>query len=169
MPPIASNFPRRNRLIAGVTQGTLVVEAALKSGSLITARLAVEAGREVFAIPGSIHSELSRGCHQLIQQGAKLVESVDDILPELRLAGAAPRKARMGDRQASLFATPPPEAGSPDAELLDALGHDPVSFDALSARTGWPSDRLAAQLLELELAGRVRRLPGGLLQRAGMA
>jgi DNA processing protein len=170
MPPIAHNFPRRNRLIAGIAQGTLVVEATLKSGSLITARLAVEAGREVFAIPGSIRSPQSQGCHQLIQQGAKLVEASADVLEELRLAGAPARKASMSRSQPSLFAAAAPEPDDgPDARLLDALGHDPVTFDALSARTGWPSDRLAARLLELELAGRVCRLPGGLLQRTGTA
>ncbi|MET0383401.1 MAG: DNA-processing protein DprA, partial [Burkholderiaceae bacterium] len=173
MDALPANFPRRNRLIAGVSAGTLVVEAALKSGSLITARLALESGREVFAIPGSIHAPHARGCHQLIQQGAKLVETVDDILHELPLGGAAPRSACASPVQPSLFAAHPaefttPQAGSgPDAALLAALGQDPVTFDALAARTGLPSDRLAGQLLEFELAGSVRRLPGGLYQRFG--
>jgi DNA processing protein len=168
MPPLAANFPRRNRLIAGMSQGTLVVEAALKSGSLVTARLAVEAGREVFAIPGSIHSPLTRGCHRLIQQGAKLVETIEDILQELAPPRAAtrpddpPRAAGAGRRNASA-------EDDPDAALLAALGHDPVTFDALGARTGQPSEVLAARLLELELAGRVHRLPGGLWQRRGRA
>lgn len=177
MPPLTINFPRRNRLIAGVSLGTLVVEAVLKSGSLITARMAVEAGREVFAIPGSILSPQAHGCHQLIQQGAKLVETADDILHELRLAsdGTRPERlsARLSTAQPSLFATnPPPDedvAGHPDAALLNALGHDPVTFDTLASRTGLPSDRLAARLLDLELSGRVQRLPGGLLQRRGSA
>jgi DNA processing protein len=176
-PAAQDNFPRRNRLIAGLTRGTLVVEAALESGSLITARLALECGREVFAIPGSIHSPQSRGCHRLIQDGAKLVETGDDVLRELGLDDAPPR-ARLSAPQASLFAQAAPsspipgdggQAHGPDAALRAALGHDPVSFDALSARTGLPADQLAARLLELELAGVVQRLPGGLLQRRGQA
>lgn len=152
-PPLPANFPLRNRLIAGLTRGTLVVEAALASGSLITARCAVEAGREVFAIPGSIHSPQSRGCHALIRDGAKLVESADDILSELGPRAAA---ARAGDAEALRAAADP---------LVDALGYDPATLDALVARTGWPADRLAARLLELELDGAVARLPGGLYQR----
>jgi DNA processing protein len=148
--PLAYNFPRRNRIIAGLTLGTLVVEAAVQSGSLITARLAVECGREVFAIPGSIHNPQSRGCHRLIKEGAKLVETADDILQELRLPPPAPAQ--------------PDDAPAADP-LLDALGHDPTTLDALSARTGWPSADLQARLLQLELDGRVARLPGGLFQR----
>ena len=157
------HFPRRNRLIAGVTLGTLVVEAAVESGSLITARMALECNREVFAIPGSIHSPQSRGCHRLIQEGAKLVETGDDVLRELRLDPS----------QRTLFATPdapePARADDPDAALKAALGHDPVTVDVLAARTGLPSDRLAARLLDLELAGQVQRLPGGLFQRRTVA
>lgn len=170
-PPVPDNFPRRNRLIAGLSQGTLVVEAALESGSLITARLALECGREVFAIPGSIHSPQSRGCHRLIQDGARLVECADDVLRELRPGPL--RAARMSQRQASVFEAMPPPADAqdagPDAALKAALGYDPVTFDALSARTGMPSDLLAARLLALELAGTLQRLPGGLLQRRGAA
>jgi len=168
-PPLPANFPRRNRLIAGTTRGTLVIEAAPQSGSLITARLASEAGREVFAIPGSIHSRLARGCHELIRQGAKLVESVDDVMVELGLG--VPVRAVMSAPRSSPFEALPgdEDAAGPDAGLLAALGHDPVGFDALSARTGWPADRLAARLLELELEGVVQRLPGGLLQRRGRA
>ena len=151
-PPLPDNFPQRNRLIAGLARGTLVVEAALRSGSLVTARLAGECGREVFAIPGSIHSPLSRGCHALIRQGAKLVESAQDILEEL---GHKPAVDSGSD-------TGPGPAGD---SLLDALGHDPATLDALSARTGWPIDRLNVRLLELELDGEVARLPGGLFQR----
>ncbi|MBW8779982.1 MAG: DNA-protecting protein DprA, partial [Burkholderiales bacterium] len=151
---------------AGVSQGTLVVEAALESGSLITASLAVESGRDVFAIPGSIHSAHSRGCHRLIQEGAKLVESPEDVLRELRLAGAT-LPASLSMPRPSLFAQAADDATTqgPDGALRAALGHDPVTFDVLAARTGLPSDRLAARLLELELAGIVERLPGGLLQQ----
>ena len=154
-PPLPEHFPQRNRLIAGLTRGTLVVEAALRSGSLITARLANEAGREVFAIPGSIHAPQSRGCHQLIQQGAKLVESARDIIDELQSGPVLP------GRQAEL---PLADPGPADA-LLDALGSDPVTLDALMARTGDSAADLAARLMELELEGRVARLPGGLYQR----
>ncbi len=149
-PALPPNFPQRNRIIAGLSLGTLVVEAALRSGSLITARLAAEAGREVFAVPGSIHSPQSKGCHALIKQGAKLVESAADIVEELR-----------GHRPAGPMPGPAP-APHP---LLDALGDDPVTLDALLARTGLPTPELSAQLLELELDGRVARLPGGLYQR----
>lgn len=156
-PPLPAHFPLRNRLIAGLTRGTLVVEAALQSGSLITARLALEEGRDVFAIPRSIHSPLSRGCHALIKQGAKLVESAQDILEELGLDSALPSAAAPSDD-----APPPP--GHP---LLAALGHDPVALDALAARTGQSPQTLQAQLLELELTGQVARLPGQLFQRMG--
>jgi DNA processing protein len=156
-PPLAEHFPQRNRIIAGLSQGTLVVEAALRSGSLITARLALEAGRDVYAIPGSIHAAQSRGCHLLIKQGAKLVESVQDVLDELNGPGAP--------RQASLLDIPAgPSAPGTDL-LLQALSHDPVTLDALMARTGWPAAELSARLLDLELEGHVARLPGGLYQR----
>jgi DNA processing protein len=171
-PPLPDNFPRRNRLIAGIARGTLVVEAALESGSLITARLAVECGRDVFAIPGSIHSPQSRGCHRLIQEGAKLVECGEDVLRELRFGPQGEtRRATLSPAQPSLFATATSDddASGPDGALRAALGHDPVTFDALAARTGLPSDQLAARLLELELAGVVERLPGGLLQRRARA
>ena len=171
--PLPLNFPRRNRLIAGTTLGTLVVEAAVESGSLITARMALECGREVFAIPGSIHSPQASGCHRLIQEGAKLVERGADVLAELRLdSHGAGRSASMAPAQPSLFATASPvtpEPDGPDAALRAALGHDPVSFDVLSARTGMSAERLAARLLDLELAGLLDRLPGGLLQRRGRA
>ncbi len=156
-PSSSHHFPRRNRLIAGISLGTLVVEAAVESGSLITARMALEGGREVFAIPGSIHSPQSRGCHRLIQEGAKLVETGDDVLRELRLdAPQRTRSAPAGEDDGHL---------DPDAALKAALGHDPVTVDVLAARSGLPSERLAARLLELELAGQVQRLPGGLVQR----
>lgn len=155
-PPLAAHFPQRNRIIAGLSLGTLVVEAAVRSGSLITARLAAEQGREVFAIPGSIHAPQSRGCHALIRQGAKLVESAQDILEDLRLPApsAAPAHAEPADSEDS---------------LLKAMGFDPVGLDALQARTGLDTARLQARLLALELAGQVNRLPGGLLQRSGSA
>jgi DNA processing protein len=153
-PPLAHHFPQRNRIIAGLSQGTLVVEAALESGSLITARLASEAGRDVFAIPGSIHSPHAKGCHALIKQGAKLVDSVQDIVDELPgLRAAAPQ------------AVQPSEAGPVPDSLLEALGFDPVGLDELQGRTGLPAARLQARLLELELAGRVARMPGQLFQR----
>ncbi len=156
-PPLPANFPQRNRLIAGLSQGTLVVEAAIQSGSLITARLAAEQGRDVFAIPGSIHAPQSRGCHALIRQGAKLVESAQDILEDLRFTSP-------GDRSTDDLAdaTPTDPAG-----LLTVMGFDPVSLDALQARTGLDTATLQARLLELELEGAVGRLPGGLLQRLG--
>jgi DNA processing protein len=150
-PPLPPNFPMRNRIIAGLARGTLVVEAALQSGSLITAKQAADYGREVFAVPGSIHSPLSRGCHALIRQGAKLVESADDILEELQGADAA-------------TAASAPAAARHDP-VLEALGHDPATLDALCARTGWSAHELSARLLELELEDRVARLPGGLYQR----
>jgi DNA processing protein len=153
--PLAANFPQRNRLIAGLSRGTLVVEAALQSGSLITARLAVECGREVFAIPGSIHAPQSRGCHALIKQGAKLVDSARDILEELRLGPPRPAAAARSE---------PPAHADP---LLRALGFDPVTLDTLVARTGIAPAGLSARLLELELEGQVARLPGQLFQRVG--
>lgn len=157
-PPLAQNFPRRNRIIAALSEGTVVVEAALQSGSLITARLAAEQGKEVFAIPGSIHSPQARGCHALLKEGAKLVETAQDVLEELRMP--APAHGTPG-------ASAPPAA--PEDELLAALGFDPVSLDALVARTGIAPARLQARLLELELEGHVARLPGGLFQRTEAA
>ncbi|MDR6453013.1 DNA-processing protein DprA [Variovorax paradoxus] len=165
-PPLTQNFPKRNRLIAGLARGTLVVEAALASGSLITARLTSEQGKEVFAIPGSIHSPQSRGCHALIRQGAKLVESVNDILEELPSLHAGSAAAAPAPAAANGDAGAVP--GAREEPLLDALGFDPVSLDALSARTGWSAAALQARLLELELDGHVARLPGGLFQRAAI-
>lgn len=164
-PPIASNFPKRNRLISGLSRGTLVIEAALASGSLITARTASEQGREVFAIPGSIHAPQSRGCHALIRQGAKLVESADDILEEFpnRAPPSEPPPAHYTqDASAPLQPAAFPETEHP---LLQAMGYDPIGLDALSARTGWSAAQLQAQLLELELDGWLARLPGGVFQR----
>lgn len=156
-PALGSNFPRRNRIIAGLGLGCLVVEAALRSGSLITARLAAESGREVFAIPGSIHSPLSRGCHQLIRQGAKLVESAADILEELRWEASA---------AASTMDKPATAASNADEQrVLTFLGHAPCALDTLAARSGLTPADLLAMLLPMELAGRVAQLPGGLYQR----
>jgi DNA processing protein len=154
-PPLAANFPRRNRLIAGLSHATLVVEAALQSGSLITARLAAEQGKEVYAIPGSIHATQSRGCHALIRQGAKLVESAQDVLEDL------PCWARGMAQQP----TPSVPVDNDPDDLLQALGLDPVSLDALQARTGLDIAHLQARLMALELEGHLARLPGGLLQR----
>lgn len=155
MRPLPGNFPRRNRLISGLALGCLVVEAAIDSGSLITARLAAEQGGEVFAIPGSIHSPLAKGCHALIKQGAKLVESAADILEELRLC--APPLAPPAD--------PPADARA--RQLLDALGHDACDLDTIAARSGLPVAELAALLTQLELDNRVAALPGGRYQRIG--
>lgn len=167
-PPIPANFPKRNRIISGLSLGTLVVEAALKSGSLITARLASEQGKDVFAIPGSIHTSQSHGCHALIKQGAKLVESAQDVLEELRLPEEAPPSSSkfIADHAAS---TPGNSQKFIENPLLDALGFDPVGLDALLARTGIEAATLQIRLLELELEGAVARLPGGLFQRIGSA
>jgi DNA processing protein len=170
-----SNFPRRNRIISGLSLGTLVVEAAVRSGSLITARLAAEQGREVFALPGSIHNPLARGCHRLIRDGAKLVETADDIFVELGpLAGAlldaAPGRRRPvpgrtvneAAETAALF-TPALDKGY--EILLDALGFEPASVDVLIARTGLKADEVASMLLILELEARIDACPGGLYVR----
>lgn len=151
----AHHFPRRNRLISGLAQGCLVVEAALASGSLITARAAAEQGREVFAIPGSIHSPLAKGCHALIKQGAKLVESAEDVLAELT---AFRRTATASTRAPS-----PAQAG--EDPLLAHMGFDPVDVDSICARSGLTVERVCADLLRLELGGRVAALPGGMYQR----
>ena len=174
-PALPERFPERNRIIAGLTQGTLVVEAALKSGSLITSRLAMESGREVWAIPGSIHAPQAAGCHALIRQGATLVTTVDELLLEL-----PPRSARPDSPLSDTAPLPTASAGSVDAtcatagagaldapcvELLQILGTDAMTLDGLSARTGRDGQSLACTLLELELQGQVRSLPGGLWQR----
>lgn len=161
-PPLPAHFPQRNRIIAALTRGTLVVEAALRSGSLITARLATEAGREVFAVPGSIHAPQSQGCHWLIKQGAKLIENPTDVLEEF--------DALRTVRQVEASTDIPEPADKTEADpVLQALGQDPTTLDALLARTGWPAAELSARLLELELDARVARLPGGLYQRRHMA
>jgi DNA processing protein len=168
-PPIASNFPKRNRLIAGLSQGCLVVEAATRSGSLITAKQALDMGKEVFAIPGSIHTTVAKGCHDLIKQGAKLVDCAQDILEELKDLPALTEKS---------FSTETAEATSfnddesdlsgvdgPQLKVIDHLGHDPVGLDELQKRSGLPTAQLQAELFQLELNGALGRLPGGLYQK----
>ena len=150
--PLPSNFPRRNRLISGLSAGCLVVEAAAESGSLITARLAIEQGREVFAIPGSIHSPLSKGCHALIKQGAKLAESAQDVLEELRLPPAPAAASR-------------PASSDGDDALLEAIGYEPCHADTIARRCGLSAAEIAARLTGLELEGKITALPGGLYQR----
>jgi DNA processing protein len=163
-PPLKHNFPRRNRILSGLAAGTLVVEAALQSGSLITARLAGEQGREVFAMPGSIHNALARGCHKLLRQGAKLVETADDIFAEL------------GPILAQIAASVPPEAPfQPQSDrpsldkdyeiLLDALGFEPANLDTIVVRSGLKADAVASMLLILELDGRIQQQPGGRYSR----
>lgn len=184
--PVAGNFPKRNRLLAGMTAGTLVVEAGIKSGSLITARLAADMGKEVFAVPGSIHSPQSKGCHQLIKQGAKLVESTDDILSELPFIGkeamsfevtsvlqeekgknmdrgelvAIDEKPRLEVRGAEAV-----EGDKPEKNLLDIMGFDAVHIDNLVEVAGMEMNQLQAELLRMELENTVKRLPGGWFQR----
>ncbi len=150
MPPLAANFPRRNRIISGLSLGCLVVEASLQSGSLITARLALEQGREVFAIPGSIHSPQAKGCHHLIKQGAKLAETAQDILEELGHFSVSPLRQ---------------EAAREIHPLLEHLSYEAMDLDSLSQRSGLTIEALSAILLQLELKGQVATLPGGFYQR----
>jgi len=161
--PRAENFPRRNRIISGLSLGTLVVEAAVRSGSLITARMALEQGREVFAIPGSIHNPLARGCHQLIREGAKLVEKADDILEELG--------ALAGFQLDSDITNELPElAQDEDSDyqiLFEHLGYDPIQIDSLIERCGLTADIVSSMLLLLELQGQIESLPGGRYVRTG--
>ena len=169
-PALAENFPRRNRIISGLSLGVLVVEAALQSGSLITARQATEQGREVFAIPGSIHSATAKGCHLLIRQGAKLVETANDILEELGpLAAAAEVPATtQPSTTAQPAAAQPADTAELDPEyreLLELLGHDPVSIDLLVERCGLTAEAVSSMLLILELQGYVAAAPGGLYSR----
>jgi DNA processing protein len=156
-PAAQHHFPRRNRLISGLARGCLVVEAAIASGSLITARAAADQGREVFAIPGSIHSPLAKGCHALIKSGAKLVESADDVLAELSGLRAASATRKPAAARAA--------ASSEPAGLLAHMGHDPVDIDLLCQRAGLSAEQVSAELLRLELDGRVSALPGGFYQR----
>jgi DNA processing protein len=152
-PPTAANFPRRNRVISGLSRGVVVVEAAMHSGSLNTARSALDQNRDVFAVPGSIHSPLAKGCHSLLKQGAKLVESAHDVLVELRLAAPIEAGESSGDGIVE------------DDPVLEEMGHAPASVDQLAQRTRLDAAKLAAHLARLEIAGRVRALPGGWFQR----
>jgi len=156
-PPMPAHFPRRNRIISGITRGCLVVEAALASGSLITARMAADQGRDVLAIPGSIHSTHSKGCHHLIKQGAKLVECAQDVLDELGGEWQATLSLRTDAERSDL---------SPDARsLLDAIGFDPSGIDAVAEQLSLPVEQVTAVLLELELAGAIEMLAGARVQR----
>jgi DNA processing protein len=173
-PPLPGNFPKRNRIISGLAAGVLVVEAAVQSGSLITARQAAEQGRDVFAIPGSIHAALAKGCHMLIREGAKLIDTARDVLEALALSPLlAQQAARLPVADIPLTDIKIDNSGAghagarTDAALLDALGHDPVDADILLARLGCSPGELAARLLVLELSGYLERLPGGLFQRIG--
>jgi DNA processing protein len=161
------HFPQRNRLISGLSLGTLVVEAALHSGSLITARLAGDQGREVFAIPGSIHSPMSKGCHQLIRQGAKLVDSAEDILSELGpLAGSLTHMSVTGANSLDSSGISQAPLDKDYKILLDALGFEPLGVDQLVVRSGLPAEAVASMLLILELENRIESFPGGLYLRA---
>jgi DNA processing protein len=159
-PPRAGHFPQRNRLIAALCHGTLVVEAAIRSGSLGTARQAAAFGREVFALPGSIHSLVSRGCHQLIRDGAQLVESAPEVLELLRIPFE--NQVFAGDSSAGNSASPAaPRLDKPQEILLDAVGFGPAGIDDLAARTGLPGELVASMLLILELEGEISVEPGG--------
>ncbi|MCB2427088.1 DNA-processing protein DprA [Methylophaga pinxianii] len=165
--PKAENFPRRNRIISGLSLGTLVVEAAVKSGSLITARMAMEQGREVFAIPGSIHNPLSRGCHQLIREGAKLVETANDIIEELgAMAGVVPQSEAQTVFSQTDFNTK--ELDNDYQQLFEFLGYDPIHIDMLIDKSGLTADAVSSMLLLLELQGQVATLPGGRYVRTGI-
>jgi DNA processing protein len=168
-PPRKHHFPRRNRIISGLSLGTMVVEATLGSGSLITARLAADQGREVFAIPGSIHNPMAKGCHELIRQGAKLVDSAEHILTELGPLAATLRAASAPANAEPVDSTDISQARlDKDYKiLLDALGFEPLGVDQLVTRSGLGADSVASMLLMLELNGRVESYPGGLYMRAG--
>ncbi|MDF2179756.1 DNA-processing protein DprA [Aliiglaciecola sp. CAU 1673] len=161
MPALAENFPRRNRIISGLSLGTLVVEAALKSGSLITARFALEQGRDVFAVPGSIHSPLSKGCHYLIKQGAKLVECVEDILEEYQTFDFQPHeKPTKADKKSE-------EQNLASHRLLDSVDFEVTSTDVIAQRSGIPVKVVLSELLEYELRGLVAAVPGGYVKLRG--
>ena len=169
-PPITANFPQRNRLIAGLSQGCLVVEAAARSGSLITARQALDLGKEVFAIPGSIHTTVSKGCHDLIKQGAKLVDCAPDILEELKdlpvVQWHCATAPDLLDPPSGLEAfSAPAKLGKSTLKVLDHLGQDPVGLDELQLRSGLSTSQLQAELFQLELNGALGRLQGGLYQK----
>ena len=162
--PRAENFPRRNRIISGLSLGTVVVEAAMRSGSLITARMALEQGREVFAIPGSIHNPLARGCHRLIREGAKLVETAQDILEELAALAGAQRLTEVDQQKLE------PSLANKDADyslLFEHLGYDPIEIDIIIKKSGLTAEVVSSMLLLLELEGQVESLPGGRYVRIG--
>lgn len=160
-PPTPANFPRRNRIVSGLALGTLVTEASLQSGSLITARLATEQGREVFAIPGSIHNPLARGCHALIRQGAKLVETAQDIIDELPALLGHLASGEAGERAVAAGADDTTGLAKEHRHLLDLMGFDPVSPDELASRSGWGIAQVSSTLLLLELQGWVSSQLGG--------
>ena len=161
--PRAENFPRRNRIISGLSLGTLVVEAALRSGSLITARMALEQGREVFAIPGSIHNPLARGCHQLIREGAKLVEKAEDVLEELGALASFSVHSEQQEQEGDIA-----QDNDGDYQILfEHLGYDPIQIDSLIERCGLTADIVSSMLLLLELQGQIESLPGGRYVRTG--
>ncbi|MGE4341217.1 MAG: DNA-processing protein DprA, partial [Pigmentiphaga sp.] len=164
-PSAPFQFPRRNRLVAGLVRGVLVVEAAERSGSLITARLANDLGRDVFAVPGSVHAPLSRGCHALIRDGARLAASIEDILEELE--GVSPRSTSGEASYSSQAQAQPGPAEAKEAMVLAALGYDPLDFDTLLARTGLPTPALHGHVLQLELEGWLSRAPDGRFTRLG--
>ena len=166
-PPLTSNFPKRNRLIAGLSQGCLVVEAATRSGSLITARQALDLGKEVFAIPGSIHTTVSKGCHDLIKQGAKLVDCAKDILEEMKDLPTMPwpLSSPTQSNEGTHVETESKAMHRPCDQVLRHLGHDPVGLDELQRRSGLATSQLQAELFQLELSGALGRLPGGLYQK----
>jgi DNA processing protein len=164
--PRAENFPRRNRLISGLSLGTLVVEAAIRSGSLITARMALEQGREVFAIPGSIHNPLAKGCHHLIKEGAKLVETAEDIVEELGAIAAVSAASSEGVDEAERGSAL--QVSDPDYQvLLTCLGYDPIEIDRLITESGLTAETVSSMLLLLELDGQVASLSGGRYVRVG--
>lgn len=174
MPPLTHNFPRRNRIISGLSRAVLVVEAALRSGSLITARVAADQGRDVFAIPGSIHSPLAKGCHALIKQGAKLVETVEDMLEELRgwdggddavRRGLKPGMKRKAGVPIAVAASVAALHAAGTASLLEQMGYDPVTLDQLALRSGQGAASLQQDLLMLEMEGSVELMPGGVYRR----
>ena len=160
-PPLPGNFPQRNRLISGLALGVLVVEAAENSGSLITARAAASQGRDVFALPGSIHAPLSKGCHKLIREGAKLVDTAQHVVEDLGWKGEGHAQAAL-----PLEAPEPGDMSEDPSPVLKALGHVPMSMDQVALLTGLPIGRIAAELTRLEMARRVRSLPGGWFERA---
>jgi DNA processing protein len=163
-PPRAENFPRRNRIISGLSLGTLVVEAAIRSGSLISARYALEQGREVFAIPGSIHNPLARGCHHLIRQGAKLVETAQDIMDELGALATALSPRTPMTRSPSAQETTP-QLAEDYAQLLESIGFENTSIDMLVKTTHLTPAEVSSMLLQLELNGYIAANPGGIYNR----